>query len=124
MRTIFASKCSRVNMNVTHRLFTHRLYVRKMGFDAAGHPNPFWSRNPPDTRGAGDQSRRGGGAVSSSPYLLQWDRTRCSERLIGEYREDCTWPEGESAGTVQARLTSCVATARISPNWCNRCIFL
>ena len=38
-----------VNINVTHRLCTDRLQPLNMGNDAAGHQNPLWPGNSPDT---------------------------------------------------------------------------
>jgi hypothetical protein len=94
-----------VNNNVTHRLFTHRLWATNIGRDAARHPTPIWPRNPPRAWGARDQSGRGCGEVRTASDILQRRRARDQERVAGEYREDCERPAEEFAGPVWSRLS-------------------
>src|SRR6202030_3537183 len=60
-----------VNINVTHRLFTHRLRLATISRDARRRSHPFWPRHPSHTRGAEDQSGRGCGPVRAASDLLQ-----------------------------------------------------
>ena len=95
----------RVNSDVTHRLFTHRLRLATISRDARRHPHPLWPSNPPHTRGAEDQSRRGCGEVRLASDVLQRRRTGNQERIAGEYREDRQGIEEKPARTVWSPLS-------------------
>lgn len=97
----------RVNKNVTHRMFTHRLSTAKIGRDGPRHPHPFWPCNPSRTRGAEDQSGRGSGEVRVASHVLQRCRARDQERLPREYRKNCQGSEEEPARTVRQGLGVC-----------------
>lgn len=102
-------------MNVTHRLFTHRLQLATIGRDARRHSHPFWPRNPPNTRGTEDQPGGSCGKVRIASDLLQRHRTGNQERVAGEYREDLQGIEEEPGGVVRPRLTTLGSvTARTS----------
>src|SRR5882672_466989 len=90
----------RVNKNVTHRMFTHRLSTAKIGRDGSRHPHPVWPRDPSRSRGTEDQSGRGCGEVRVAPDVLQRRRARDQECVAGEYREDCQRTETKIARPV------------------------
>jgi hypothetical protein len=95
----------RVNKNVTHRMFTHRLSPAKIGRDGSRHPHPVWPRDPSRSRGAEDQPGRGCGEVWVAPDVLQWRRARDQERVADEYREDRQRTENKTTRPVWPRLS-------------------
>lgn len=96
----------------------------KMAGDGARHPNPLWTCDPPNPRGAANQPRGSSGTLRLASHVYSGIE-RGVKFFVSEYREGCTWLEDKLGRVVRAAgLRNLVGYKQVTVGYTPYCLVI